>query len=60
MAEDEAQQWEQWRAARIKAQLPAFVARLQQLAAIHATDDSKSFILQELQLWAESVVPYDD
>ena len=60
MAEDEAQQWEQWRAARIKAQLPAFVARLQQLAAIHATDDSKSFILQELQLWAESVVPFDD
>jgi len=32
---------------------------LQQLAAIHAADDSKGFILQELQLWAESIVPFE-
>jgi len=59
LAEDEVAQWEEWRGNRIKKQLPAFVSRLQQLAAIHAADDSKGFILQELQLWAESIVPFE-
>ncbi|MGH7218663.1 MAG: exodeoxyribonuclease I [Candidatus Microsaccharimonas sp.] len=60
LAEDEIGQWEAWRAARIKKQLPAFVARLQQLAATHGGDDSKEYVLQELQLWAESIVPFED
>tara|TARA_B100000378_G_C18050276_1_gene413067 strand:+ start:201 stop:1619 length:1419 start_codon:yes stop_codon:yes gene_type:complete len=59
LAEDEAHIWEQWRTARIQAQLPAFVKRLQELAAIHAGNKAKEFILQELQLWAESVAPLD-
>ena len=59
LAEDEAVQWEEWRASRIKRQLPQFVTRLQQLATIHAGDDSKEFVLQELQLWAESIVPFE-
>ncbi len=60
LAEDEVAAWEAWRADRIRGQLPAFVVRLQQLAAIHGADESKSFILQELQLWAESIVPFED
>lgn len=60
LAEDEAEKWEAWRTARIKRQLPEFVARLQQLATIHASDDSKGYILQEIQLWAESIVPIED
>lgn len=60
LAEDEVVQWEQWRAQRIKRQLPQFVGRLQQLATVHAGDESKQFILQELQLWAESIVPFED
>lgn len=60
LAEDEVGEWEQWRGDRIKKQLPAFVTRLQQLAAVHADDDSKQYILQELQLWAESIVPFED
>lgn len=60
LAEDEMSQWEEWRAARIKRQLPAFVNRLQQLAATHGGDDAKGYVLQELQLWAESIVPFDD
>lgn len=59
LAEDEVAQWEEWRGNRIKKQLPAFVSRLQQLAVIHAADDSKGFVLQELQLWAESIVPFE-
>lgn len=60
LAEDEVSAWEKWRGDRIKRQLPEFIARLQALAATHATDDSKQYILQELQLWAESIVPIDD
>ena len=59
LAEDEVVEWEKWRANRINSQLPAFVARLQQLAALHGGDDSKAFVLQELQLWAESIVPFE-
>jgi exodeoxyribonuclease-1 len=60
LAEDEVGAWEEWRATRIKRQLPDFVTRLQQLAATHATDETKGYILQELQLWAESIVPFED
>ena len=59
LAEDEVGQWEQWRAERIKKQLPGFMKRLNALAVQHSDDDSKQFILQELQLWAESIVPFD-
>lgn len=59
LAEDEAVAWESWRANHIKAALPAFVTRLNQVAKV-TTDDSKQFVLQELQLWAESIVPIDE
>lgn len=60
LAEDEVEAWEAWRSARIKKQLPSFVTRLQQLATVHAGDESKEYTLQELQLWAESIVPFDE
>ena len=59
LAEDEMVQWESWRAARIRGQLGGFMKRLGELAATHSQDDSKQFVLQELQLWAESVVPFE-
>jgi len=58
LAEDEVALWETWRAARINAALPQFVISLQKLST--TTDESKQFILQELQLWAESIVPIED
>lgn len=60
LAEDEVQLWEQWRAEHINKQLPGFVGRLQELAKTHSGDDTKEYILQELQLWAESIVPFED
>lgn len=60
LAEDEAIEWDAWRAERIKRQLPAFVTRLQELAKVHADNSDKEYILQELQLWAESIVPFED
>jgi exodeoxyribonuclease-1 len=59
LAEDESVAWEAWRGQHIKAALPAFVSRLNTIAST-MTDDLKQFILQELQLWAESIVPIDE
>lgn len=59
LSEDEAQTWEKWRADYINAQLPQFMKSLQKLAATEQ-DEAKQFILQELQLWAESVIPTSD
>lgn len=58
LSSDEMQQWETWRAARLSSQLPGFMKSLQRLATTE-TDESKQFILQELQLWLESVAPSD-
>jgi len=60
LAEDEVGLWEQWRAERLKKQLQSFVPRLQQLAKIYAGNDEKEYVLQELQLWAESIIPSDN
>lgn len=59
LAEDEVGEWEKWRATRINKQLPAFVKRLQELAATYSGDDEKGYLLQEMQLWAESIVPFE-
>ena len=58
LAEDESMAWEKWRAARITAGLPVFMKSLQSLSA-SIKDQNKQFVLQELQLWAESILPSD-
>jgi len=58
LAEDESIAWEKWRSERITANLPEFAKSLQKISA-STTDENKQFILQELQLWAESVMPAD-
>lgn len=60
LAEDEVASWEQWRGDHIRKQLTPFVSRLQEFAKTYAGDDAKEYILQELQLWAESIVPFED
>ena len=59
LSQDELQQWESWRDQHLQAQLPQFMASLQRLAPT-ANDNDRQFTLQELQLWAESVLPSDD
>ena len=58
LSEEESAAWESWRAKRVMGQLPAFMESLQRLAATE-TDENKQYILQELQLWAESIMPAD-
>lgn len=58
LSEDDLAQWEAWRDQHLQARLPGFMASLQRLAP--TATDKQQFILQELQLWAEAVLPADD
>ena len=58
LSENDLAQWEAWRAQRLQVQLPGFMTALHRLAPT-ATDEQQ-FILQELQLWAESTLPASD
>lgn len=58
LSEDEARAWELWRGERINREMSGFVQSLQKISK-DRTDDESRFILQELQLWAESIVPTD-
>ena len=55
LSADEAMKWETWREARIRGQLPGYVKVLEELS--ETVDGEKQFVLQELQLWLERVVP---
>ncbi|MFZ1242598.1 MAG: exodeoxyribonuclease I [Candidatus Saccharimonas sp.] len=58
LSEDEMKLWEEWRTERLQAQLPKFLASLQRHAA--TADDDQQFVLQELQLWMEAIIPESD
>ncbi|HRJ06175.1 MAG TPA: exodeoxyribonuclease I [Candidatus Saccharibacteria bacterium] len=60
LSESEATAWEQWRGERLAGQLPSYLKALQRLSTDVGNDDEKRFVLEELQLWAEAVVPSDD
>lgn len=51
-------QWEQWRVARLQVQLPGFMKSMERLSKQELTDHQQ-FIVQELQLWLESIAPSD-
>lgn len=58
LSSDEMQQWEQWRVSRLQRQLPDFMKSIERLSK-QELDESKQFVLQELQLWLESIAPSD-
>ncbi len=57
LSEDEQTAWETYRAARIQADGPAFVAALQNAARLAAEDPQSQSLLTDLKLWAESIMP---
>lgn len=59
LSESEVTEWENWRRKSLHAQLPSFTKALQRLSA-QSLGDEKTFVLQELQLWAEAILPADD
>ncbi len=58
LSEDEVTIWEAWRASRLNSQLPGFLKSLQRLAV--TVNDDQRFTLEELQLWAEAIMPVPD
>jgi len=56
LSEDEAAQWETWRAKRLHRELPKFLASLNRVST-QKRSERDTFILTELQLWAESIAP---
>lgn len=59
LSEEEMTKWEAWREAHLKTQLPKYLESLRRLAVKYGGDGDKEFMLQELQLWAEAVLPGD-
>jgi exodeoxyribonuclease I len=58
LSADESSEWEKWRVQRIRAQLPAFLKSLESVTKRDLTDNQQ-FVIQELQLWLESIAPSD-
>jgi len=58
LSADEAKVWEKWRISRLQAQLPGFMKSMERLSTRQLTDDQQ-FVIQELQLWLENIVPAD-
>ncbi len=55
LSESEMNEWEAWRSTRLTRQLPGVMKSLQRLNT--TANDEQQFILQEIQLWLESVLP---
>ncbi len=58
LSSDEAAAWEQWRVEHVQSQLPSYMKSLQRIGQKDLTDEQQ-FVLQELQLWLESIAPSD-
>lgn len=53
LSESERTAWESYRAAKLSSNLPAYLEALSKLA----TNADDTYLMEELQLWAESIVP---
>lgn len=56
LSESEEERWRKFRRVKLERELPAYLSELSKLASSPAADQ---FILEELQLWAESIAPVD-
>ncbi len=56
LSEDERIAWEKYRTQKISAGLPSYLNTLTRLA----DNNTDTYLLEELQLWAESIAPTDD
>lgn len=59
LSEDELVSWETWRSAHLQKQLPGVIEALQRVLKLELSD-RQQFLLAEIQLWIENIVPADD
>jgi exodeoxyribonuclease-1 len=58
LSESEQAEWEEWRTERLRSQSVRYVKSIQKLS--QSASESQQFLLQELQLWLENVMPEPD
>jgi exodeoxyribonuclease-1 len=56
LSEDEHEQWESYRAKKLQGLLPAYLESIERLRR----NGADAYLLEELHLWAESIVPNED
>lgn len=59
LSESEQKKWVSHKSAKFDKELPGLMQRIAELANI-TNDDSKQFVLEEIQLWIESILPIDN
>ena len=59
LSESEGQEWETWRTKRLEARIPVAVESINRLYGQPDLAESQKFILSELSLWIESIMPAD-
>ncbi len=59
LSADERMAWEQFKANKFQRDLPGYYQHLAELAE-KTTDSNKQFVLEEIQLWIESIMPIID
>jgi exodeoxyribonuclease-1 len=57
---EERQAYEEYRSSRLGRQAPLFTDRLQKLASSNTLTDHQQYVLEELKLWFESIMPVAD
>lgn len=59
LTDDERTEWEAFRVTRLQKQWPGYMQRLQELAASKLSEE-KQYLIEELRLYAESIMPVID
>ncbi len=59
LSDDERSQWETFRLTRLQKQWPGYMQRLQELSASGLSEE-KQYLIEELRLYAESIMPVMD
>lgn len=60
LTSDERTAWESYRSAALQKSLPKFMQRLQSIATKEGTSEQQMYLVEELQLYAESIMPIND
>lgn len=60
LLDEERRAWERFRIAKVRRDIPRFMQRLQQLSQDERTTAAQQYLLEELHLYAESIVPIDE
>lgn len=57
LSEDEMQEWEAWRTKRLKSQIPTAVEAITRLSGQPDLSEHQKFVLSEIGLWIEGIMP---